>query len=294
MLLPHTRAGAVDWASFEELLVRIVGAGLKPAVNMDTGFVQLLETTTRTEVLTLAARVAGSGFLAGAYVADRPGDAFAPELYGAAMEAITEHGGVPVVFPSHGLNALEPAAWVAAHERFAEHSDRFLAFELGPMFVPYGRIYPLDAFRGLLDIASCVGAKHSSLSREAEWDRLAARDAIRPEFAVLTGNDLAIDMVCYGSDYLLGLATFAPDLFARRDALWAAGDPAFQPLNDALQRLGTYAFRDPVPAYRHDAAMWLELRGWITAGAVAPGAPTRPATDRAILRELMDQLELLA
>ncbi len=210
------------------------------------------------------------------------------------MDAIAEHGGVPVVFPSHGLNALDPAAWVAAHERFAERNDRFIAFELGSMFVPYGRIYPLEAYRGLLGITACVGAKHSSLSRQAEWDRLALRDAVRPDFAVLTGNDLAIDMVCYGSDYLLGLAAFAPDLFARRDALWEKGDPAFGELNDALQRLGTFAFRDPVPAYRHDAAMWLELRGWITSDAVAPGAPTRPDADRAVLRELASQLGLLA
>ena len=37
---------------------------------------------------------------------------------------------------------------------------------------------------------------------------------MRPDFLVFTGNDLAIDMVMYGSDYLLGLSTFAPDLFA--------------------------------------------------------------------------------
>ena len=50
---------------------------------------------------------------------------------------------------------------------------------------------------------------------------------MRPDFKVFTGNDLAIDMVMYGSDYLLGLSAFAPDAFARRDAMWAAGDPAF-------------------------------------------------------------------
>jgi hypothetical protein len=88
------------------------------------------------------------------------------------------------------------------------------------MFVPFGRIPSLDAYRGMLDIPACIGAKHSSLSRQAEWDRLRLRDEHRPEFLVLTGNDLAIDMVVYGSDYLLGLSTFAPDLFARRDRLW--------------------------------------------------------------------------
>ena len=67
--------------------------------------------------------------------------------------------------------------------------------------------------------------------------------ATRPDFRVFTGNDLAIDMVMYGSDYLLGLSTFAPDVFAKRDAAWAAGDPAFYELNDLLQYLGFLAFR---------------------------------------------------
>ena len=48
------------------------------------------------------------------------------------------------------------------------------------------------------------------------------------------------------------------DLFARRDAFWAAGDPAFYEINDALQYLGFLAFRAPVPAYKHSAAMFLK------------------------------------
>ena len=38
------------------------------------------------------------------------------------------------------------------------------------------------------------------------------------EFRVYAGNDLAIDMVAYGSDYLLGLSTLAPNAFAERVA----------------------------------------------------------------------------
>ena len=79
---------------------------------------------------------------------------------------------------------------------------------------------------------------------------------------VLTGNDLAIDMVMWGSDYLLGLSTFAPAEFAQRDRLWLAGDPAFYELNDLLQYLGQFTFRPPVPGYRHDAALLFQLRGW--------------------------------
>lgn len=299
VLLPHHRDGTVDWASFRVLVTRTVEAGLTPAVNMDTGFVQLLDPAVRAEVLaTTSAVVADAAptdrptrFLAGAFVADRPGDVVALDRYRAELASVQAAGGTPVVFPSHGLNALEPAGWVAAHEAFAAEVDRFVAFELGQQFVPYGRIYPLDAYRGLLEIDACIGAKHSSLSRVDEWDRLALRDAERPDFHVFTGNDLAIDMICWGSDYLLGLAAFAPDHFARRDAAWAAGDPSFHERNDRLQYLGAFAFRDPVPAYRHDAAMFLHHRGWITSPAVPEGAATRPASDRDVLALIAADLE---
>ena len=49
-------------------------------------------------------------------------------------------------------------------------------------------------------------------------------------------------MVMWGSDYLLGLSTFAPEEFARRDRLWADADPRFHELNDVLQYLGAFAF----------------------------------------------------
>ena len=283
----------MDWASFEALLGSTVKAGLVPAVNMDTGFVQLLDDNTRAQVLAAAEHIAGPGFLAGAHVDDAPGDRYDPTLTSTAIGTIVEHGGVPVMFPSHGLNALDPDDWVRAHQQFGTDCDSFVAFELGDMFVPYGRIYPLEAYRALLDVTSCVGAKHSSLSRRAEWDRLALRDAHRPDFLVLTGNDLAIDMVCWGSDYLLGLATFAPEVFARRDALWADGDDGFYELNDRLQYLGAFAFRDPVPAYRHDAAMFLALCGRIADDAVPEGCPRRPDADREVLRGIAASLELL-
>ena len=84
---------------------------------------------------------------------------------------------------------------------------------------------------------------------------------------------------------LLGLSTFAPDLFARRDALWAAGDPAHHELDDLLQYLGQFTFRAPVPGYRHNAAMVMKLRGWIESDAVPHGAPLRPASDLDVLAD---------
>jgi hypothetical protein len=128
------------------------------------------------------------------------------------------------------------------------------------------------------------------LERAPEWDRLRLRDERRAEFMVLTGNDLAIDMVCFGSDYLLGISTFAPDLFAERDRRWAESDPSFHQLNDDLQYLGRFAFRDPVPAYKHSAAQFLRLRGWIDHDVTPRGAPARPAGDVAVLAEIGERL----
>jgi len=294
VLLPFTTGGDVDWHGFESLLTRTVQVGITPAVNMDTGYVQLLDDATRGRVLEVAAAHTGEGgFVAGAFVADDPGAGFDLDAYLAAMDQIAAHGGTPVVFPSHGLNALDDGAWVGAHEQLATGVDRFIGFELGAMFVPYGRIYSLDAYEGLLGIPACIGAKHSSLSRALEWDRLTLRDRVRPDFYVFTGNDLAIDMVCYGSDYLLGLSAFAPEAFAERDRRWAAGEPGFYELNDLLQYLGFFAFRPPVPAYRHDAALFLALRGRIDTDATPASAPRRPESDRAVLADIAERLEAM-
>jgi dihydrodipicolinate synthase/N-acetylneuraminate lyase len=294
VLLPFTADGDVDWSGFETLLADTVAAGLVPAVNMDTGYVQLLDEPTRARVLECAADASGAeGFVAGAFVADGPGEPFVADAYLDALDTVTRAGGTPVVFPSYGLNSLDDDEWLGAHDAFGRRFDRFVGFELGPMFVPYGRIYSLAAYEGLLGVGSCIGAKHSSLSRAAEWDRLAVRDRVRPEFHVFTGNDLAIDMVCYGSDYLLGLSAFAPTAFAERDRRWADGDRSFHELNDLLQYLGMFAFRAPVPAYRHDAALFLQLRGRIASDSTPPGAVRRDDSDLAVLADVAQRLDAL-
>ena len=290
VLVPFTADGAIHWSAVESHVARTHEAGLTPAVNMDTGYVQLLAEPDKERVLDLAAAVTGGQFVAGAYVADATGTAFDLDAYLRAAGAIAERGGTPVIFPSHGLNELDDDGWVEAHGAIAARLNEFIGFELGPMFVPYGRIVSLDAYRALIQISQCIGAKHSSLSRELEWDRLKVRGELRKDFKVFTGTDLAIDRVMYGSDYLLGLSTFAPEAFATRDRMWATGDPRFYELNDGLQYLGTFAFRDPVPAYRHDAAMCFELRGWAKTDATPPGVPRRPASDRAVLAAILERL----
>ena len=57
-----------------------------------------------------------------------------------------------------------------------------------------------------------------------------------------------------------------------------------------LQYLGFLAFRPPVPAYKHSAAMFLHLRGWIASDRTHPNSPERPASDREVLREIAGRL----
>lgn len=294
VLLPFLAPGEIDWRSFEKHVARTCDAGLTPAVNMDTGYINLLDDATRLEVLRCTQEVtSGRKFVAGAFVKDAPGSPFALSAYAARIDDIQRSGGTPVIFQSFGLTQQADSEIVESYGQLAHSCDQFIGFELGTMFAPFGRIYSESVYRGLMKIPQCLGAKHSSLQRDLEWQRLVWRDEARPDFMVLTGNDLAIDMVMYGSDYLLGLSSFAPDLFAKRDAAWLAGDAMFLELNDVLQYLGFLAFRDPVPAYKHSAAMFLNLRGWIQTNLTHPDSPARPESDIPILAGILRQLNSL-
>ena len=289
ILLPFQPNGDPDWMGFSQHVRRTMNAGLIPAVNMDTGYGNLIDDTTRLKALELT-RGETDHFVAGAFVGDTPGTPFNADEYLRQMEMIQSHAGTPVIFQSFGLTSQSDEAIVTSYKKLADAADQIIAFELGEMFAPFGKIYSLEVYRGLLGIQRCIGAKHSSLDREKEWQRILLRDEIRPDFHVYTGNDLAIDMAMYGSDYLLGLSTFAPDIFAKRDAAWLAGDPDFHELNDLLQYLGFLTFRPPVPAYKHSAAMFLKLRGQIEFDATHPDSPTRPASDRDILQDIVERL----
>ena len=289
ILLPFQENGDPDWTGFSAHVQRTVAAGLAPAVNMDTGFGNLIDDSIRRRALELT-QAETNDFVAGAFVGDEPGAAFDDGEYLRQMEMIQHHGGTPVIFQSFGLTGQSDEAIVASYAKLASHADALVGFELSDVFAPFGKIYSMDVYRGLLGIDRLIGSKHSSLNRELEWQRLLLRDELRPEFHVFTGNDLAFDMVMYGSDYLLGLSTFAPDVFARRDAAWAAGDPAFYELNDWLQYLGFLTFRPPVPAYKHSVAMFLKLRGQIECDHTHPQSPKRPESDRDILRHIVEQM----
>ncbi len=291
ILLPFRSDLSIDWDAFAAHVARTHAAGIAPAVNMDTGYVQLIDDATRRQALAIARETVGSGeIVAGACVADAAGAAFDEGAYGRQLDMIAAAGGIPVIFPSFGLTTGSDADFIARVRRLAARVERFIGFELSTAFVPSGRVLSLDAYADLVAIPNCIGAKHSSLSRRLEWQRLALRDRLRPEFHVFTGNDLAIDMVRYGSDWLLGLSTAYPEAFARRDAWWAAGDARFDELDDALQALGDFAFRHPVPAYKHSMAQTLHLRGLLASDEPHPESPRRPASDREIIATILGRI----
>jgi dihydrodipicolinate synthase/N-acetylneuraminate lyase len=289
-LLPLEADGRIAVEAFQNHLRATHGAGLMNAVNMDTGYVNYLSETEKLDVLRWTREALGNDvlFVGGAYIEGQPGDTIT--LYRKQMDAIVAHGGIPILFQTsqlHGKSSDEKAAVYAAVCRGYPH---VLAFELGQMFAPNGEIFDTEMVRRLMDIPEIKGIKHSSLDRLVEVERLTLRDAYRPEFRIYTGNDLGINMIEYGSDYLLGLATFAPEKFAERDRLWETGDPAYYALSDALQYLGNVAFRAPVPAYKHSAAMFLHITGRIPSALTHPKSPNRAEWEAEILRDCARRL----
>lgn len=290
MLLPYLPDDRPDWESFRALLDRTWAAGLTPAVNMDTGYVNLISPAERARVLAETVEVGhGRAFVAGAFIQDEAGDPV--RLYLREVTSIRAAGGTPILFQCSALTALSEDGIFDVYAGVAAEGGSMLAFELGTMFAPFGRIYSDDLFRRLIGLEAFVGAKHSSLDRIVEWRRLELRDQHRPGFKVYTGNDLAIDMVFYGSDYLLGLSAFHVEAFSARDRLWRSGDPRAFMLNDLLQYLGQLAFRAPVPAYKHSAAQFLKLRGLVGTDRPHPRGATRPASDVPLLGDIVDRLD---
>ncbi len=290
VLLPFTNDGTIDFDSFAQNVKRTLDAGIAPAVNMDTGYTNFLTPTERSDVLKITREVCGGKvFVAGAFVEGIVGDPI--KLYQQAGAEIQNAGGTPILFQCSAFKTMSRAELVQSYKRIAADCEKLLAFELGEMFAPFGEIYPLETVRELMQIPQIVGMKHSSLNRELEWERLALRDDVRPDFKIYTGNDLAIDMVMYGSDYLLGLSAFAPEAFAARDKFWAESDPRFYELNDLLQYLGFFAFRPPVPAYKHTTAQFLKLRGRIKTDVPHPKAQHRPESDLEVLKKISDRLD---
>jgi dihydrodipicolinate synthase/N-acetylneuraminate lyase len=289
-LLPFEADGRIAVKAFQNHLRATHGAGLLNAVNMDTGYVNYLSDSEKQDVLRWTREALGKDvpFVAGAYIEGQTGDIV--NLYRKQMDAIVSHGGIPIMFQTSRLHEKSAQEKAASYKMASRGYPHVLAFELGRMFAPNGEIFDEEVVRRLMDIPEIKGMKHSSLDRLVELERLALRDAHRPDFRIYTGNDLGINMIEYGSDYLLGLATFAPEQFAERDRCWETGDPAYYALSDALQHLGNLAFRKPIPAYKHSAAVFLHLIARIPSDLTHPKNPKRPAWEPEILRDCAARL----
>ncbi|HWP42423.1 MAG TPA: dihydrodipicolinate synthase family protein [Blastocatellia bacterium] len=291
-LLPFDERGVIAVEAFQAHLKATHEAGLMNAVNMDTGYVNYLSDDEKKNVLGWAREALGDGvpFVAGAYIEGRDGDIVS--LYRRQMDEIAVAGGIPIIFQTARLHGLASREKVKVYREVCKGFPMVLGFELSEVFAPNGEIFDDETLRGLIDIPELKGLKHSSLDRLQELKRLELRDERRPDFRIYTGNDLGIDMIEYGSDYLLGLATFAPEKFAERDRLWAEGDPAYYALSDALQHLGNVAFRAPVPAYKHSAAIFLNLTGRIPSSRTHPLNPVRPDWEVELLRDCAARLSI--
>jgi dihydrodipicolinate synthase/N-acetylneuraminate lyase len=289
-LLPFEADGRVAVAAFQEHLRATQRAGLMNAVNMDTGYVNYLSDAEKSEVLGWAREALGKdvAFVAGAYIEGQDGDVV--HLYRREMDRIVAHGGIPILFQTARLHGKSPQEKAAAYQAVCTGYSQVLSFELGKMFAQNGEIFDEETVRRLIDIPELKGMKHSSLDRTIELSRLALRDSQRPDFRIYTGNDLGINMIEYGSDYLLGLATFCPERFAERDRLWGSGDVGYYALSDALQHLGNVAFRAPVPTYKHSAAVFLHLTGRIPTALPHPKNPKRPEWETDMLKDCARRL----
>jgi 4-hydroxy-tetrahydrodipicolinate synthase len=289
-LLPYEVDGRIAVEAFQRHLLATQRAGLMNAVNMDTGYVNYLTATEMLDVLRRTREALGKDvpFVAGAYIEGQAGDVVA--LYRQQMDAIVSFGGIPILFQTSRLHGKTSREKAAAYQDACRGYAQVLAFELGRVFASNGEIFDRETFLRLLEIQEIKGLKHSSLDRSLELERLSLRDTHRADFHIYTGNDLGIDMIEYGSDYLLGLATFAPERFAERDRLWEEGNPAYYALSDALQYLGSVAFRAPVPAYKHSAAVFLHLVGRIPSSRSHAKNPQRPAWEAEMMRDCARRL----
>lgn len=292
-LLPFDADGKIAVEAFQQHLLATHRAGLMNAVNMDTGYVNLLTPAEISDVLCWSRECLGPNvpFVAGAFIEGEAGDPVL--LYRKRVDAIVAVSAIPILFQSSKLEGKSPAEKAGIYKAVCDGYDQVLAFELSPRFAPNGEIFDSETFLRLLDIPQIKGMKHSSLDRMLELERLQVRDERRPEFRIYTGNDLGIDMIEYGSDYLLGLATFAPEKFAERDRLWESGDPCYYTLSDSLQYLGNVSFRDPIPAYKHSAAVFLQLTGRMPTGRTHSRSPVRPPFEQEILRDCATRLGLV-
>lgn len=285
-------SGRLDLSGLAARMQDAFAAGLTPAVNLFGGSGDRLGHEQRVDVLTTAAGVArGRRFIAGTM----PTEDAAPlaTRYGRAVDAVVRQGGSPLLLPIRELTTLDGDALAHLWRQATAGHRGVLVIEMAPAFGAPAPLYTPDVVTRLLDIASLGGLVHASLDRGTEWARVEARDAARPDFRIYSGHERALDMVAYGSDYLLATAGCAPEAFAARDRAWREGAAVGFDLNDALQALATLLHRHPIDGARHGALQWLQARGLVDQASPVPGITLRPDSDLDLYRELHLRLDTL-
>lgn len=292
-LLPFSAEGSIAIDAFKTHLLETHAVGLTNAVNMDTGYINFLSEAEQLNVLEWTREALGPQvpFIAAAYIEGLEGELVS--LYRRKLDQIAGFGATPIIFQTARLHGTDWHEKVNTYKAICRGYESVLGFELSEVFAANGEIFDDNTIRGLFDIPELTALKHSSLDRLIEIERLRMRDELRPEFRIYTGNDLAIDMIEYGSDYLLGLATFSPEKFAERDRLWHSGDAAYYSLSDDLQHLGNVAFRSPVPGYKHSAAHFLYLTAKIPTPQTHPSSTRRPEWESTLMAECALRLGLI-
>jgi hypothetical protein len=79
-----------------------------------------------------------------------------------------------------------------------------------------------------------------------------------------------------------------------RDRAWAEGNPIYYELRDMIQYLGWIGFRDPIPAYKHSAAIFLKLTGGLDCDEPHPRAARRESEDRILLADAARHLQKMS
>lgn len=279
--VPVNEGGEIDFEVFAQDLERTAGYGIEPAVLMDTYQINYCTLDQQTRGLEVTREVMnGRAFTAGVYIEDEiKGDGI-DDIIRAYRDKIEElelrYGASPIIFQTEQLKNADSATVVHVYQELAEASRGGLkAFELSPVFAPNGWMFPEGSLVEILAGDKWAGAKHSSLDPSIEWGLLRRMDEIGKK--LYTGNDYDFaSMIFNGSDALLGIATFMPDMFRElANALQNGERNRYLDLGNRMEFLGRVAFQPPVPAYKHSAAMVKKMRGWYPTDHVLPNNPLR-------------------
>lgn len=297
--VPVNEGGEIDFEFFAQDLERTAAYGIEPAVLMDTYQINHCTQDQQTKGLEVTREVMnGRPFTAGVYIEDELNHGGVDEIIRAYRDKIEQlelqYGASPIVFQTEQLKNADSVTVVRVYQELAEASQGGLkAFELSPVFAPNGWMFPGDSLIEILAGDKWVGAKHSSLDPSVEWELLRRVNRIGKK--LYTGNDYDFaSMIFNGSDALLGIATFMPDMFRELAVALKNGERnRYLDLSNRMEFLGRVAFQPPVPAYKHSAAMVKKMRGWYPTDYVLPNNPLRrDEAHREALQKALEYLEI--